>query len=119
MVEEELEEEGDIGDVEYVSDLDEDEEEEDMEELQEWLDGDHPNEAESEVSGSDIEDDGVSSHSGEEESADEQDFTRLRKSNAGSKRKRGAQNQKPRKKGPRTKIEYEQETDISREAMYA
>ena len=116
--EEEPEEEG-VGDVEYVSDLDE-EEDEDMEELQEWLDGDRPNEAESEVSGGDVEDDGVSSHSGEEESADEQDFTTSRKSNAGSKRKRGGPTQKPRKKGPLTKIEYEVETIApSREAVHA
>ena len=95
--------------MEYVSDL-ENSTEEDMEELQE-LDDDRPNEAESEVSKSDVDqDDSVSqSHSGEDESADEKDFTTSQESKPGSKRKRGAQTQKARKKVPLVQIEYEQE----------
>ncbi|KAI4148639.1 MAG: hypothetical protein LQ340_005015 [Diploschistes diacapsis] len=104
---EELEEEG-VGEVEYVSDMDE-EDEEDMEEFQDWLDGGSPHEAGSDVSGSDAEDDGASNSSGNDESADEKDFTN-KESTFAAKRKRAALPQKPRKRVPQMKIEYEEET---------
>ena len=115
--EEEREEEG-LGDVEYVSDLDE--EEEDMEELQDWLGGDSPDEAETDVSGSDQDDEDEGSQSGEDDSADEKDFTRSHKSALGTKRKSTTQPQRPRRKAPRTKIEYEEETVTpSRQLLHA
>ena len=114
--EEELEEEG-VGGVEYVSDIEEDEEQ-DMEELQEWLGGDSPDETASDISDSDEEDDTGSSQGSD--AASETDFTTPQKRTLGAKRKRSAQPPKPRKKAPRLKVEYEQESvALAREVLHA
>lgn len=95
--EEEYEEEEGVGDVEYVSDLGEDED--DLEDFQDWLGSSDEGASDSEG--------GDDSESG---SSDEDD---LKKSAAGSKRKKGPVSKAKSKKYPRMEVEYEEETDAA------
>ena len=106
----EVEEDG-LGEVEYVSDVDDDEE--DLGDLEEWLGGDSGDEKG--ASEDDEEDDGTS-HSDDSDKGE----STLKKAPPGSKRKRGTTAAKPKKKGARIEIEYEEEREAPiREGLYA
>ena len=95
--------------MEYVSDLDE--EEDDLGDLEDWLEGE--NGQESGIGENDEEESGDSEGSSSED--DE-----VKNASDGLKRKRAAAPSKPKKKGPRMEIEYEEESAAPvREALYA
>ena len=108
--EEEQELELEDGNVEYVSDLDE--EEDDLGDLEDWLDAEDGQESGSEENDEE--------ESGDSEGGSSEDDEEVKKASAGLKRKRAAPPSKPKKKGPRMEIEYEEEiTAPIREALYA
>ena len=109
--ENEMEEEG-VGNIEYVSDMDD--EEEDLGDLEEWLGGEG-----GEGEGTSGDDDGKDDSGSSEEDSGEDDSP-TKKPTAGAKRKRGTAPAKPKKKGPRMEIEYEEENaGPVHEATYA
>ena len=99
----EYEQEGEEGDVEYVSDLDESDDE-DLGDLEDWLGG----ESGEDDAGSSADDDDDESDEGSDDGADDE---QLKKTLSGLKRKRpAAPPPKPNKKGskgPKRNIEYE------------
>ena len=111
----EMEEEG-LGNVEYVSDV-EGEEEEDLGDLEEWLGEESPEE------GDDTSDDEANEEASSAEGSNaegSEDDIPTAKTTPGTKRKRGVPPPKPKKKGPRMEIEYEQETvALPQETLYA
>ena len=120
-VEEEEEEERELEldgetNVEYVSDGDEEDEEEDLEDLEEWLGGESEDDEESLETTSDGSDEEVL-----EDVSVVNEIAASKDDRAGSKRKRGpGAPAKPKKKGPRLEIEYEQEpVALAPAALYA
>lgn len=110
-VEEELE-----GDVEYVSDVEGDED--DLGDLEEWLDREDGNETPDETADETADED-TDASSDDSENQDDEPASRASLPPAG-KRKRGAPPPKPKKRGPRLEIEYEDlATTTQREKIYA
>lgn len=110
LEEEEEEQQEKEVEVEYVEGLEESDAEE-MEDFDDWFDGESADESGSEdVSGEDDSDEGT-----EDSSEEEEDDS---KPPLGTKRKRPAQQQRPRKKGAKLEIEYEMEPPL-REAQLA
>lgn len=112
--EEELEEEGSIGEVEYVSDLEgsEAEMEGEMEDFDDWLGGESADEDEGDEDENDEDD---TSGSSDEEGSEGDQSTRK----TGTKRKRQGPPPKARKKPVRVQIEYEMDDLPQREALLA
>ncbi|PWW79175.1 Mak16 protein [Tuber magnatum] len=115
--EDELEDEEDFGEVEYVSGG-EDLEEEELGDLEDWLqdsgassfeEGDHEDDSDS-SSGDDDDSSGE-----EEEDIKSTQKAPTKKAAEGRKRKRTQAPQKPRKRGARVEVEYEEETALLRQ----
>ncbi|RPB03148.1 Mak16 protein [Choiromyces venosus 120613-1] len=112
-LEEEEEDDEDVGEIEYVSG-DEDLEEEELGDLEDWLQdsGASSFEEDDDEEDSDSSDD---ESSGEEENPKSAKKAPIKKDTEDKKRKRAQAPQKPRKRGARVEVEYEEEAALPRQ----